>query len=173
MWLGLEGLQMEMIRLQPLDSRYETAVLKLYSDDRVARWLSRLPRPFDRSQARAFCIPRLQAENEYRFAALMGEESRFVGVGTLRLDDATKRTVILGYSVVPHGWNAGVGTQVARLLVNQATSIFDATTLQASPLKENHASCRILEKLGFRVDQEIRIDDTSTEVRYLLKCGRA
>lgn len=62
------------------------------------------------------------------------------------------RSAWLGYWVASHVVGGGVATAAAALCVDHALGPLDLHRLEATVRPENHASRRVLDKLGFRVE---------------------
>jgi ribosomal-protein-alanine N-acetyltransferase len=60
------------------------------------------------------------------------------------------RTMELGYWVAEPFWGKGIAVEASRACVTRAFQDTDARRMQARVIAGNAASCRVLEKLGFR-----------------------
>ena len=59
-------------------------------------------------------------------------------------------TAELGFVLARAYWNQGLGTAAARLVTRYAFETLGLADIRAETLRRNHASRRLLEKLGFR-----------------------
>ena len=151
--------------LRPLAGEDVDAVHRLYAEWEVAKSLSRLPYPFSVEAARRF-VADARAAFEQRSSYTLGmverESGAFVGVVSLRIPAADPGLTeeeraedaglgILGYSVARPHWRRGFASEGARRMVEFAFGDLRLGRLQASTLRENPGSRRILERLGFAV----------------------
>jgi 8-oxo-dGTP diphosphatase len=145
------------------------AVYQLYSDWEISKNLSRITFPYTREAAQQG-IADAQADlarqpvSSYVLGMFQRDDGSFVGIISLRIpaydstlppdERATWNGVgILGYSVVRSQWNYGFATEGARCMVQFAFDELGLARLQASPLRQNPASQRVLERLGFVVGE--------------------
>lgn len=143
------------------------SIYQLYQEPQVAEYLSRLPSPWSRDTAQAFVAAAqvgLAQGSAYTLSMVQRDTGMFAGVVTLRipasdpansdeerLEDAGLG--ILGYSVMLSCWNRGYATEGARRMVGFAFEDLGLERLQATPLRGNIASQRVLERLGFAIDE--------------------
>ncbi len=67
-----------------------------------------------------------------------------------------RRTAELGYYVVRRLWGRGVCTEAVRQICRFAFAETDLLRVYAEPFDDNAASCRVLEKAGFRLEGVMR-----------------
>jgi 8-oxo-dGTP diphosphatase len=156
-------LQAARLILRPISPEDRGGILALYSDWEVAKTLSRLPWPFTAEEADNFVTAadqHLRQGSEYTLALIERETSQFVGVCNLRLaafgmEPRTndRRLGILGYSVLRTQWRNGYASEAAACVTDFAFRKLGLCRLQATALRENAASRRVLEKLGFEVEK--------------------
>jgi RimJ/RimL family protein N-acetyltransferase len=149
------------LSLRPVAAEDIDALLSLYSDWEVARWLSRLAWPFTSDSAMTM-ISEAMTDLERTRGYFLRIDSRtsgtFVGTLSLRLpayDDepwTTDTTLgILGYALVPQEHGRGFATEAAARMVEFAFVDVGLQRLRATALRDNIASRRVLERLGFRI----------------------
>ena|SRR5579871_1564506 len=154
-------LQTRRLLLRPVRVGDASALLALYGDWGVARWLSRLPWPFTPESAEAMIA---QAEEALRLGSACSllmverETTAVAGLVSLRLParDAEPWTNdtglgILGYSVSRSRWGEGFAGEGAACVTGYAFTELDLARLRATPLRGNTASRRVLERLGFSI----------------------
>lgn len=161
------------LTLRPLASEDTDALVSLYSNWEVARWLSRLPWPFTSDSAQTMigeATMDLERGRGYFLCIVARASGTFVGTLSLRLpaydDEAwtTDTTLgILGYAVVPQQHGRGFATEAATSIVQFAFEHLQLHHLRATTLRDNIASRRVLERLGFR----IRYADVPEVPRYV------
>jgi RimJ/RimL family protein N-acetyltransferase len=155
--------------LYPLRKEDIPAVFSLYSEWNVAQNLSKITFPFTLEAAQLFVDEAqnaLTAQPAYRYTlAMVRRDDRcFVGIQSLtilayhpHLDELERKqwvgTGILGYSVVPGHWGQGYATEGAYRIIGFGFDELRLVRLQASTLQGNPASRRILERLGFSIEE--------------------
>jgi RimJ/RimL family protein N-acetyltransferase len=155
--------------LHPLQQKDVPAVFGLYSDWNVARNLFKITFPLTPEAAQQLVDEAQDAlaarpAYAYTLAMVRRDDGAFVGVQSLtilayhpQLDEQEREqwagTGILGYSVVPAHWGHGFATEGASCMVALAFDKLQLARLQASPVRGNLASRRVLEKLGFTIGE--------------------
>ena len=106
----------------------------------------------------------------FGFQALYKKENNaFIGeAGILSLNQGANRCV-LGYNLLPSFWGQGYATEITKALVAYAFDILKVERIEALVQKDNVASCRVLEKSGFRREGILRNFSKSKDV-YLDVC---
>ena len=160
------------LTLRPIAAEDTDALLSLYSDWQVARWLSRLPWPFTSDSAQTMiseAMMDLERTRGYFLRIETRASGTFVGTVSLRLPAydhepwTTDTTLgILGYAVLKKEHGRGFATEAAASMVQFAFGDLDLHRLRATALRDNIASRRVLERLGFR----IRYTDVREVPRY-------
>jgi RimJ/RimL family protein N-acetyltransferase len=160
------------LSLRPLAVEDTDALRSLYSDWNVARWLSRLPWPFTSDSAQTMiseAMTDLERTRGYFLRIDTRTSGTFVGTVSLRLPAydhvpwATDTTLgILGYALVPQEHGRGFATEASARMVEFAFGDVGLHRLRATALRDNIASRRVLERLGFR----IRYTDVREAPRY-------
>lgn len=94
----------------------------------------------------------------YFFAIIESETSKYVGeIGFTVLDENPSGKLLeLGYFTKREFWGRGLTTEAAELCVDYAFKELDAWKITAGCIKENSASERIMIKLGFQKEGELR-----------------
>ena len=90
----------------------------------------------------------------YRFAIVEAESGTFIGSISVRFGDHAFQGD-LGYWLAEDAWGRGYGTEAVQLLAHLAFRHLRASVLSAEVFVGNHASCRVLEKAGFRREMTI------------------
>ncbi len=186
-------LEAPRLLLRPLAEEDVDAVHRLYADWDVAKSLSRIAHPFSVEAARQF-VAEARAASERGSGYVLGLFKRrsgaFVGVVSLRIPstDSARREEdraddaglgILGYAVAPPYWRQGLASEGAKRMVEFAFDDLRLDRLQASALRENPASGRVLERLGFAVaepgiaEEPLYGGPARLADRYLLTRGNA
>jgi len=186
-------LETRWLLLRSLADEDVDAVHRLYADWDVARSLSRITHPFSLEAAQQFVGQAQEALGQgssYVLGMFERRNGALVGVVSLRIpsmdparreeeraDDA--RLGILGYAVARPCWGQRFASEGAKRMVQFAFDELRLDRLQASPLRANPASGRVLKGLGFAVAEAGIIEEPvyggppRLADRYLLTRGRA
>jgi RimJ/RimL family protein N-acetyltransferase len=104
-----------------------------------------------------------------RWACIAKETGRIVGFcGLKRLPELDE--VDLGYRFLPGYWGRGLATEACRASLRFGFDVLGLDRIIALVLPENHASIRVLEKVGMRRDGELRYEGLLA-LRYLAERG--
>lgn len=130
----------------------------LYSDPRVMRYWS-FPAWTERSQAQ----PRFQSALAGRDArvrlcwaiATPGDDRLIGGVTLFAIDPAHRRAEI-GYALAPPHWGHGHARAALAAVIGHAFDGMGLQRLEADIDPRNEASCRLVERLGFRREGLLR-----------------
>ena len=149
------------LSLRPVAFTDVNALCGLYGDWEVARWLSRLPWPFDQESASGMVADAsadLQRGAGCILAMVELTTGVLVGVVSLRIPalepsawTTDTELGILGYSVVRDRWGNGFASEAAARVVEFAFDVVGLAQLRATPLRSNPGSRRVLERLGFTI----------------------
>ncbi|MBV7338225.1 GNAT family N-acetyltransferase [Chloroflexi bacterium TSY] len=83
-------------------------------------------------------------------------EGHFVGRGGLQyLDVGGNREVEVGYSVLQPYWGQGFATEMARAMLKVGFEQVDLDEIVCFTLTTNHASRRVMQKVGFQFDRNL------------------
>ena len=97
----------------------------------------------------------LEIENKARIYAIY-EENQLIGTVDIHKIDAQNHTGEIGYWLSQHATGQGVMTKAVRLLCDLAFNDLLLNRLEIRAQKENKASQRVAEKVGFRFIGEAR-----------------
>jgi len=153
--------------LRPLTAEDVDALVALYGDPEVAKSLLRLPSPYTIAVAHGFideARATFASRSGYVLATFERTSRIFVGVTSLRIlppetspdgvvalaDDPLG---ILGYAIARAQWGLGFASEAAGRLAAFAFDELELDRLQASVLRDNPASKRVLEHLGFTQEE--------------------
>lgn len=166
-------LRSDRLILRALDAADAAFVASLYADARVTRALAQIQEPISIEQALEFCRPAKKTPGDHRLGAALQPGGELIATGTVRMDTELPGVATIGYSLLPAFWDQGLGTELARLLVEFAAAD-GASEIRATTRDDNPASKRVLEKLGFET-QEVGVPevdsrgDTHPVTRWLLR----
>jgi ribosomal-protein-alanine N-acetyltransferase len=138
----------ERLLLRPFELSDAPAVHRIYSDERVMRWVGTGPvvRP-EQTEAMLTGYIRHQQRFGFSFWALL-ERSSGELIGDAGLYTRAGQ-VELGYTLARAHWGNGYATEAAGLCVREAFTALDLPHLDALIRPENPASLAVLRKLGF------------------------
>ena len=76
------------------------------------------------------------------------------------LSTESVKDVEIGFALLPAYWGRGIATEAAKFCLQLARVDLDLKTLIGVTIPENHASQRVLGKLGFRHVSELTVSET-------------
>ncbi len=84
----------------------------------------------------------------YGWTIRTADKRLFVGEAGLNLSPARHRRGEIFYKLLPEHWGQGYATEVAQALVKFGFGTLNLHRIEAGVATENHASVRVLEKIG-------------------------
>jgi len=75
------------------------------------------------------------------------------------------KDVDLGFAFLPKFWGAGYAYESASAVMAYGKSAFGLNRIVAVTTPDNHSSVKVLEKLGFRFEQMIRLSEDGPEIK--------
>lgn len=158
--LATPTLTTDRLQLRPVSADDRDVIVAVQSDaDALVFWDEPAwddPGRFDRFLARSAAMA--QQDQGVRLVITQRESGDVVGWCALNDWSPEFQTVRLCYSLARHAWGHGVGTEAAAALVDWAFTTLGVNRVQAETDTRNHASARILEKLGFTLEGTLRED---------------
>lgn len=134
------------------------ALFTLYSDPQVMRHWSHLP--WHEPQQALAHIERMQREREqtefYPWAATLADDDRLIGTCSLFALSRAHARAELGFALLPRYWGRGLAREMAALAVEHAFTNLGLSRIEADIDPLNSASCRLVERLGFRREGLLR-----------------
>lgn len=116
-----------------------------------------LPYPYRESDARDFIKAMLDADQNKTFAFAITLDAIVIGsIGVFRKDNIHFRTAEMGYFIAEPFWGKGLGTSAVKQVCHYIFERTDIIRIFAEPFAYNTASCRILEKSGFKYEGTLR-----------------
>ncbi len=149
-----------MLVLRPFRPDDLDDVAEMQSDPEVLQYLPWPERTREDSAAwlaERVAADRLEHDGDV-VAWAVEEDGAFVGLGVLFLRSVAHRSAEVGYALVRSAQGRGLGTALARLLVQRAFDELDAHRVTARVDPDNAASLRLLARLGFREEGRLRED---------------
>ena len=116
-----------------------------------------LPYPYTEDDAKFYINEMLKADKNSVFAFALTADHKVVGsIGVFRKDNIHSRTAEMGYYIAESFWGKGLGTCAIKQTCQYVFNNTDILRIFAEPFSYNIASCRILEKSGFKCEGVLR-----------------
>lgn len=116
-----------------------------------------LPYPYTETDAEEYINSMLRADKIKTFAFAITVDDKVVGsIGVFRCDNIHSRTAEMGYYIGEPYWGCGLGTNAVKQVCNYIFENTDIIRIFAEPFAYNVASCRVLEKTGFKFRRTIK-----------------
>jgi RimJ/RimL family protein N-acetyltransferase len=144
----------ERLRLAPFAPADEDALLALYRDDHVRRYLldgALVDRAWVRAEIEA-SQRRFAAGSLGIFAARVRDDDRLAGFAGFRPDHQPPVLELL-YALLPAFCGRGLAAEMARAMLRLAFDGRGHDAVRAAVDVPNHASIRLLERLGMTVER--------------------
>jgi RimJ/RimL family protein N-acetyltransferase len=147
----------ERLVLRPMDARDRARLVQFANNWRVAKNLSRFPYPYTEAAADEWLSKQdeLWAGGKAKPLAIALAGELIGGIGVEVRADRDDGAWELGYWLGEPYWNRGYATEAATALRDHAFEALALDDLVAGHYVDNHASGRVLTKLGFRYTSEV------------------
>jgi ribosomal-protein-alanine N-acetyltransferase len=135
------------------------AVLAYQSDPRYLRlyaWTARTEADVRAFVAGFVASQAVEPRLKYQLAITLRDGGQLVGNCGVRLAEPGVRIGDLGYELAPQHWGRGYATEAARAMLEFAFVELRLHRVWAECVPENHASRRVLEKLGMHCEGRLR-----------------
>ena len=131
----------------------DESALARHADNRKI-WLNvrdRFPHPYTLADAEAWVAQAALAAPETQFAIEVNGEAAG-GIGLFLQQDVERYSAEIGYWLGEPYWGRGVATAAVRRFTDFAFATFELCRIYANVFAWNPASCRVLEKAGYRLE---------------------
>ena len=148
------------LRLRPFEDSDGESLFALHSDPRVVRFWDSPPWN-ERERATRFldtCRDLAGAGTGARVAIERLSDGAFIGWCGITRWNSEYRSASLGYCFREESWGQGYATESAGALLQWFFDTVDVNRIQSETDTRNHASARVLEKLGFVREGTLRQD---------------
>lgn len=152
-----EVIRTERLVLRRPNAGDAKAIARCINDLDVSRWLTRVPFPYDQSDAEAF-ISRHEDVSGRTFLIFLDDKL----VGCVGIEKE------LGYWLAPDHWGKGIATEAARAVVARHF-VSDREHIQSGYFLSNAASRNVLTKLGFVADRITKAICVATGEEHVLQ----
>ena len=116
-----------------------------------------LPYPYTEQDGKDFISDMLAADENETFAFAVTADSKVIGsIGVFRQQNIHRRTAELGYYIAEGYWGRGLMTEAVTQVCRHVFEHSDIIRIYAEPFAYNAASCRVLEKAGFKYEGTLR-----------------
>ena len=166
-------LQTERLLLRPFECSDAEAVFTCWeSDPDVARymfWTSH--NDIEKTKEwLAFEVGQIEKNDWYRFALVLKDTDELIGTGLIYFEEEVDCWEI-GYNLGKKYWGKGYTTEAMRRIVSFATEELNIPEIVGRYAKENPASGKVMEKLGFQFEKEIPYEcNNGTVLREGVQC---
>ena len=167
----------QRLRLRALEADDQQEIFSLRSDHRVNRYLDR--EPAHTIQDAINFIDRINngyEKNEtFYWGICLKENPRLIGTICLYNISIKSSTAELGYELHPFYQGKGIMHEAINTILEFGFGTMKLKSIMAVPSKDNRNSIRLLERVGFKVDDSV-VADTSTRpdldfIYYRLDAG--
>lgn len=135
----------------------DAAELARHANNRKV-WLQlrdRFPHPYTIENAREFIAFARGADPETAFAVTV-DDLPVGSIGVVLGEDVERCSAEVGYWLGEPYWGRGIATRALVGFTRYAFATYELERLFAVPLAANTASCRVLEKAGYRLESRMR-----------------
>ncbi|MEE8558649.1 MAG: GNAT family N-acetyltransferase [Myxococcota bacterium] len=147
--LATERLRLRPLRRSDLDALFQAVQETL---PELVRWLPWAHPDYGRGDARRFIRQARLARvrNVTYESAIVDLEDHLVGIMGLHRLDWSRRSAGLGYWIRQSAWGHGYATEAGSRTIEHGFQALGLNRIEAHAALQNHASQRVLEKIGFR-----------------------
>ena len=146
----------DQLQIRPLTDDDLDSVVRYGNNPRIARNLEdRFPHPYTIEDARHW-LEYLEEQDPLTHFAIATTNEVIGGIGLNLRHDVYDRTGEIGYWLGEPFWGRGIATAALDVFTRWVFSSLDLVRLQARVFETNAASCRVLEKAGFRYEGRLR-----------------
>jgi ribosomal-protein-alanine N-acetyltransferase len=144
----IPAIETARLRLRPYTESDIAELVPLIGAREVAVFTLRIPHPYAEQDARDF-IAMTRNDDEVRLGITLRTDGRLCGGVGLRPELQHQRAE-LGYWIGVPYWGNGYATEAARAMLHYGFETLKLNRIEATHVKQNPASGRILVKLGMR-----------------------
>lgn len=138
------------VSIRPIESGDAEAVQRYASDEQLARTCN-VPHPYPENGGEHFVKQGIEdRQKKKRFPSAILLNGNFVGVIGLNNPDFQERSIEVDYWLGVPFWGVGIMSKAVSLAVEYAINELEITTVFSGCWEGNPASCRVLEKNGFK-----------------------
>ena len=118
----------------------------------------------------AFEVGQIEKDDWYRFALVLKDAGELIGTGLIYFEEEVNSWEI-GYNLGKKYWGKGYTTEAMKQIVSFAMEQLGIKEIVGRYAKENPASGKVMEKLGFQFEKEILYEcNKGTVLREGIQC---
>lgn len=116
-----------------------------------------IPYPYTTENAKEFITQTLNAPINSQYSWAIVADNKVIGsIGVFRKDNIHCYTAEMGYYIAEEYWGKGIMTKAVKEACDYIFERTDIIRIFAEPFAHNIASCRVLEKAGFKLEGILR-----------------
>lgn len=146
----------QRLRVRPLNLADQRVLFDIYSDKDAMKY--RGSKPFetldDVAEMLSVTFQKLKTKEEFRYAVEHKESEELMG--TFLIKPIAEQVCEIGYSIGKKYWGAGYGRELLKAMLDYIATL-PFNTIVATSKKENIASLKLLESVGFQIFPEKEI----------------
>lgn len=124
-----------------------------------------IPYPYTENDAIEFITGTQNAPKGSQYAFAVTVNGKAIGsIGVFRKDNVHRFTAELGYYIAEPYWGNGIMTEAVLQICCYVFNNTDVIRIFAEPYAYNKASCRVLEKAGFRYEGTLRSNAVKNDI---------
>lgn len=145
-------------KIEKWELSYAKQLAESFSDKKIHDNLrDGLPFPYTEADGLDFISAMLAADKNDTFAFAITLDGAVIGsVTAYRQSNVHRRTAELGYYIAEKYWGRGIMTEAVKQMRRYIFDNSDILRIYAEPFAFNAASCRVLEKAGFKYEGTLR-----------------
>ncbi|MFD5023572.1 GNAT family N-acetyltransferase [Streptomyces sp. NPDC058373] len=154
-------LRTDRLVLEPYVREDEAGFPALFQDPQVSRWMG--SGPSSEAEDRALfgrIFTKVYARRLFDVWAVR-RNGTLIGHGEIKPTEATGGHELI-YALAPAAWGSGLGSELAAALMAHGSDRLGLTEVHATVAASNHASLKLLHRLGFRHIRDIEESDGTT-----------
>ena len=153
--IGVDGFETRRLRAEPIGEQHRAGLVALLGDPRVGATLGGVADPVAVDAQIAGMTAHWRREGFGWYAFLDRESGALVARGgPQRCHVAGNDETEIGWAVVPERWNQGIATEVGAASLELAFGPLGLADVVSFTLPDNHASRRVMAKLGFAFERD-------------------
>lgn len=116
-----------------------------------------IPYPYTIEDAKEFITQTLNAPVNSQYSWAITADNKVIGsIGIFRKDNIHCYTAEMGYYIAEEYWGKGIMTKAVKEACDYIFEKTDIIRIFAEPFAHNIASCKVLEKAGFKLEGILR-----------------
>ena len=101
-------------------------------------------------------VDEYNGDNVFNWIVVEKNSNKAIGSITVVNKDMDNRVCEIGYNIGEYWWNKGYGTEAIKNVIDYLFSLDLFDVITAACFDDNYASCRVLEKNGFKLEGLLR-----------------